>query len=121
MACSTCESIYCTGDRTNQADSENRARNREYCELHPLFCTETCQDGKGKPDKTKMATRECKNCLEECISSFSCSKYCEGYAYDAGLCVEQGGMWVKFKQNFDDFPSAFLTLVEISTTEGWVS
>eukprot|EP00398_MALV-I-01_sp_L67-1_P000315 gene315-275_t len=120
MTCSTCESIYCTGDSNNQADSEDRARNREYCELHPLFCKHVCRTN-NKPDDDKMETQECKYCLEECISAFSCTKYCEGYAYDAGLCIEQGGMWVKFKQNFDDFFAAFLTLVEISTTEGWVT
>jgi len=39
---------------------------------------------------------------------------------DAGVCVEQGGMWVNMNQHFDDIWSAVRSLFEISTTEGWV-
>jgi hypothetical protein len=39
---------------------------------------------------------------------------------DAGVCVEQGGMWVNMNQHFDDIGSAVRSLFEISTTEGWV-
>lgn len=42
-------------------------------------------------------------------------------SYDAGACVEQGGRWLNFDRNFDNIFSAILALLEISTTEGWVT
>jgi hypothetical protein len=36
------------------------------------------------------------------------------------VCVENGGRWVQsLSQNFDGIGRAMLTLIEISTTEGW--
>jgi hypothetical protein len=42
-------------------------------------------------------------------------------SYDAGACVEQGGRWLNFDRNFDNVLSALQSLLEISTTEGWVT
>jgi hypothetical protein len=39
---------------------------------------------------------------------------------DAAVCIERGGLWQNFNQNFDDVGASMLTLFEISTTEGWV-
>ena len=49
-----------------------------------------------------------------------CDDFCDPFMDDAGVCVEQGGQWVRMNQNFDHIGNAMMTLFEISTTEGWV-
>jgi len=63
---------------------------------------------------------ECDECRDHCVAACLCDTYCAPYKNDAAACVEQGGMWVNRNQHFDWVGTAMLTLVEISTTEGWV-
>jgi hypothetical protein len=54
------------------------------------------------------------------MAACECSNFCESFMMDAAVCVEQGGQWVRMNQNFDHVGWGILSLVEISTTEGWV-
>merc|ERR1719353_2010798 len=82
-----------------------------------FYCNIACEDD---------MSEACKLCLEECIAGCECSsgspqnRFCERLQLDAGECAETGGKWVNFNQNFDSIGTAFLTLIEIATTEGWV-
>ena len=49
-----------------------------------------------------------------------CSTNCEALSWHAAACVEQGGKWLTYDRNFDNIGSGMMTLLEISTTEGWV-
>ena len=35
-------------------------------------------------------------------------------------CLNYGGAWVNYDQNFDNVPIAIFSLFQISTTEGWI-
>merc|ERR1719174_2226676 len=49
-----------------------------------------------------------------------CPDYCAPLSEDAALCVEQGGRWINFNQHFNNILDSWVSLFEISTTEGWV-
>lgn len=103
LRCSECAAQFCS------ISEEDREGCRGECLVHSLFCTE---------ERTE-------DCLQECIAQCMCdnsrhSHFCRGLAYDAALCVEQGGRWVGHSQHFDNILAAMQSLFEIATTEGWV-
>ncbi|CAD7923850.1 unnamed protein product [Amoebophrya sp. A120] len=63
--------------------------------------------------------RDSYDCLQECISQCLCSDHCEPLSDDAANCVEQGGKWLNFYENFDTFLSGMLTLMELATLQSY--
>jgi hypothetical protein len=109
-----CRERYCPQGCPEPPCDDRRRKCQRDCEMHPIFCSDSCADEKDTSPK-------CASCRKECEAQCQCSEYCEGFVKDAGNCVEQGGRWVEaISQSFNTIFSSFLTLVEISTTEGWV-
>jgi len=104
MRCRDCSQFFC--DYNDAEDSVDRDKCRKSCMTDPFFC-------KGKP--------KVHSCLDECVAECMCPRYCFPLAFDAGLCVEQGGRWINFNQNFNNIIVGTISLIEISTTEGWVA
>jgi hypothetical protein len=76
---------------------------------------------KSESDWEGSKSPACNECLDQCEAWCECQDYCEPLIKDAALCVEQGQRWgLTLYQNFNTFWNSFLTLFEISTTEGWV-
>jgi hypothetical protein len=103
-----------------------------------FYCVDVCADATGHPMGTNgidEVSPECAACRLDCQAGCECTaytsslgsimgitkrQYCERYKMDAAVCIERGGLWVNFNQNFDNIGSAFVSLIEIATTEGWV-
>jgi hypothetical protein len=102
-----CEKKFCT-DSVESAACLSQCQDGE-----PLFCHESCSG----VDTTNPT---CKACVDHCKAACECESFCDPFMDDAGVCVEQGGMWVNMNQHFDDIFAAVRSLFEISTTEGWV-
>lgn len=82
-------------------------------ELHPHFCSKTCAKD--------VTSAKCRSCRHEYKAACECPDFCTPLMLDAALCAEQGGGWEPvLSQDFDNVWHSMLTLIEISTTEGWV-
>lgn len=120
-----CRSRMCNQADGIDVDETTKTSCKQECEgvpgVEPFYCNNACNAKEG------LETSEtCKDCIAECIAGCECSsgspqnRFCERLQMDAGVCAETGGLWVNFNQNFDSIGTAFLTLIEIATTEGWV-
>merc|ERR1719456_667450 len=91
MRCTDCEAKFCAGN----VNAEDRATGTEHCKQRDAnyYCQE--EDSSSDADGGRAG------CLEECIASCACQKFCKPAAQDAALCMEQGGRWVYLNQNFD--------------------
>jgi hypothetical protein len=120
-----CRSRMCNAADGIDVSEATKQSCKQECEgvpgVDPFYCNNACN---AKFDLQDSAA--CKSCIAECIAGCECSsgspqnKFCERLQLDAGVCAETGGLWVNFNQNFDSIGTAFLTLIEIATTEGWV-
>jgi len=82
------------------------------------ICQSSCWDDGGE---MSPLPETCLECRRHCISQCQCREFCTEFPLEAGLCIEQGGRWEQsIAQDFDNVKNAFVTLFEISTTEGWV-
>mmetsp|Transcript_57180 Transcript_57180/g.100037 ORF Transcript_57180/g.100037 Transcript_57180/m.100037 type:complete len:1956 (+) Transcript_57180:179-6046(+) len=113
----SCSQAFCPDGCPDPADGgcDDRKKScKEDCKEHQIYCTDSCAEG-------KEGTQDCTLCRAQCEAACQCQEYCESFIKDAGNCVEQGGRWLQtLSQDFDNIFSSFLTLVEISTTEGWI-
>ncbi|CAD7929440.1 unnamed protein product [Amoebophrya sp. A120] len=114
MSCSSCKARYCSEKEISQQCID-------FCEDDLLGqCSDSCKDNTG--------SAACVACRTECKSACACEDNCQAMTQDAALCVEQGAStgeqaykWMpRISQNFDNIGDAVVTLLEISTTEGWV-
>jgi len=114
----SCRDLFCP---EGVSDSEKETC-RGNCWKHPNFCFETCKDQRNSGSRADVALDSlCGQCLSECEASCHCQDFCTGVIKDAAVCNEQGGKWQPtISQNFNNVFNAFLTLVEISTTEMWL-
>jgi len=105
-----CEEHFCSGNMEPSADL------KAVCEdtCHPLaaYCQDSCS--------ADSSSTGCKECRRHCEAACQCDMYCSAFYDDAGVCVEQSGMWLNMNQHFDNTWAGILSLFEISTTEGWV-
>jgi len=107
------ESVSCRTTFCPDVSDDMREGCKSECEDHPDFCKETCS--------ANANSVECVLCREECQAACECSEFCQPLMKDAALCLEQGGSWGEMlSQNFNNVANSMLTLLEISTTEGWV-
>mmetsp|Transcript_55141 Transcript_55141/g.124132 ORF Transcript_55141/g.124132 Transcript_55141/m.124132 type:complete len:1891 (+) Transcript_55141:150-5822(+) len=104
----SCQATFCrnTGSVSDTCKKECRPG------AHKYFCRAACKDS---------SSAVCQSCQHECESACMCESFCTPLVKDAALCHEQGGSWDQvLSQNFDTIVNSVLTLIEISTTEGWV-
>eukprot|EP00392_Amoebophrya_sp_AT5.2_P008189 g8208.t1 len=117
MQCTKCKDRYCPGDAITQ-------QCKDFCEDIKLLGT--CASSCTSPYNDNSP--ECQHCRTECAAACSCETNCEAMHEDAALCIEEGATpaeqlykWVPgIQQTFDNIGFAMITLLEISTTEGWV-
>mmetsp|Transcript_148337 Transcript_148337/g.385670 ORF Transcript_148337/g.385670 Transcript_148337/m.385670 type:complete len:1949 (-) Transcript_148337:33-5879(-) len=104
----SCRSRYCP-----VVDEDRIESCKLEAELHPHFCVDACS---GSAD-----SGACLSCRAEYRAACECPDFCTPLMKDAALCTEQGGAWEQvLSHNFDNVWNSMLTLIEISTTEGWV-
>eukprot|EP00392_Amoebophrya_sp_AT5.2_P005419 g5428.t1 len=116
MQCSKCKDRYCPDKHVSQQCVD-------FCR-DPLLGQ--CQDSCG--GHFPESSVQCQTCRAECQAGCACEDNCSAMTQDAALCVEQGASmseqsykWVpSISQSFDNIGRAVVTLLEISTTEGWV-
>jgi hypothetical protein len=108
-------SISCRQKFCPTVSADVSASCKSTCTIHPDFCKDFACTGAN--DDSAI----CQSCRRECEAWCECQDYCTPLIKDAALCHEQKGQWVPMlAQNFDNVANAMLTLLEISTTEGWV-
>jgi len=109
----SCRQAFCGDEAWIPQEKRDSCKSR--CGRHPHFCHESCiKSG-------DSGSAACRSCRLECEAACQCEDFCEPLIKDAAACSEQGGQWVqRLSQNFDNVGSAFLTLFEIMSTEGWV-
>jgi hypothetical protein len=112
-----CREAYCP-DGSDTAPTASKIEQCEtWCDIQAgqdtgIYCGDTCLTGDDSA---------CQACKMHCRAACECPEFCEATAKEAAMCTEQGGGWIaNLDQNFDNIGSAMLTLLEISTTEGWV-
>eukprot|EP00427_Karlodinium_veneficum_P059745 CAMPEP_0169385084 /NCGR_PEP_ID=MMETSP1017-20121227/43865_1 /TAXON_ID=342587 /ORGANISM="Karlodinium micrum, Strain CCMP2283" /LENGTH=1806 /DNA_ID=CAMNT_0009485871 /DNA_START=606 /DNA_END=6023 /DNA_ORIENTATION=+ len=109
-----CIDLYCPEGCPDPPCDDRKSACKKDCEMHPIMCSDSCQNSEDN-------SPSCLACREQCQAQCQCSEYCSGFVKDAANCVEQGGRWDQaLSQSFDTIFASFLTLLEISTTEGWV-
>jgi hypothetical protein len=109
-----CRDLFCPHKIGQTSESCKRE-----CQQHPSFCYDSCEKVKSGWQSSKSTA--CEGCLQECEAWCECQDYCEPLIKDAALCVEQGERWGgTVSQNFNKIFNSLLTLIEISSTEGWV-
>ncbi|CAD7929325.1 unnamed protein product [Amoebophrya sp. A120] len=117
MQCTKCKDRYCPDTSISQQCID-------FCEDVKLIgsCADSCTD------PYDSSSPECVTCRAECAAACSCEDNCEAMTEDAALCIEEGSTqagaeykWIpSISQSFDNIGFAMITLLEISTTEGWV-
>jgi len=108
----SCRQAFCP----EETSKVKAAACEEDCKIHPYFCADVCKGC----DSHSTCSGACLSCRSECRAACECD-FCRPVSKDAALCHEQGGQWTAVvSQNFDNVFNAMLTLLEISTTEGWV-
>jgi len=112
-----CRETFCPAGSSFEATAAKKEGCQRWCQrTEALFCETVCEE----------EGPECEECRRHCEAACQCEDKldgdggCQALAQDAALCVEQGGRWIPRNQNFDTVGNAFMTLFEISTTEGWV-
>ncbi|CAD7924383.1 unnamed protein product [Amoebophrya sp. A25] len=117
MQCTACKERYCPNDEISKQCVD-------FCEDILLIgnCVESCTS------PYTESSPQCVTCRQECAAACSCEDNCEAMHEDAAMCIEEGSStagqeykWVPgISQSFDNIGFAMITLLEISTTEGWV-
>ena len=111
----SCRQMFC-GHRSS-IPQERRESCSAKCKRPQYFCYESCDSA----ETGDLDSANCRSCRQECEAACECEEFCEPLIKDAAVCSEQGGQWAqRLSQNFDNVGSAFLTLFEIMSTEGWV-
>jgi len=114
LAANSCREAFCPA---GTVEPSKVASCESDCQKHPNFCADTCEHCMDGGD----CSSACLSCRFECQAACECDQYCHPLIQDAALCHEQGAQWTKVvSQNFDNIENAMMTLLEISTTEGWV-
>lgn len=104
MRCQHCQATFCPNPKADEESCRTR------CKGHRIFCLD--DDNLNKPKDQA--------CLDECVAECMCPDHCNALSDDAALCVEQGGRWINTDQHFNNLLDGWVSLFEISTTEGWV-